>query len=185
MPQIQLVDGAYFENSGATTLNELIQRVRAIAAARQQPLQFIVLHISNDPSLQDFVQAHDRTHPLPLYSPACSRMPSATERAAYGEATAPIIALLETRNARGEYARQTLLNSLHVDLNHPDTSDVFWHLRLCPGDYPLPLGWTISTPVFAELQRQLAQNYPLPMMSQWLHTRLSSAKAATMQRSSP
>ena len=43
----------------------------AVAAQRGQTLHYIVLHISNDPTLSDFVDAHDRTHPLPLYSPIC------------------------------------------------------------------------------------------------------------------
>jgi hypothetical protein len=175
LPTLQLVDGGYFENSGTTTLREIMQRLRAIAAQKQQPLRFIVLHISNDPSLHDFIDAHDRNLPLPLYSATCPRVPRATERASYGDVTAPAIALLDTRDARGEFARAELLASLHIDASHPDDSDVLWHLRLCPGNYPLPLGWTISPPVFDEMQRQLEQNYPLPTMATWLDQQLRDA----------
>jgi hypothetical protein len=48
-------------------------------------------------------------------------------------------------------------------------------LRLCPGNYPLPLGWTISPPVFDEMHRQLEQNYPLASMADWLAQRLRNA----------
>jgi hypothetical protein len=173
----QLVDGGYFENSGTATLLEVIQRLRAIAASVAQPIRIIVLHISNDPSLHDFVDAHDPKHPLPLYSAACPRTLSPTELSSYGEATAPLVALLDTRNARGEFARSALLASLKSNTADPDQGDVLWHLRLCPGNYPLPLGWTISSPVFDEMHRQLEQNYPLATMGTWLAQQI---KAATL-----
>lgn len=171
----QLVDGGYFENSGTTTLREIIRRLRTIAATERQPLQIIVLHISNDPSLHDFVDAHNPGQPLPLYSAACPRVPSLTERASYGEATAPIVALLDTRDARGEYARAELLSSLDIQPDDPGKGDILWHMRLCPGSYPLPLGWTISPPVFDEMHRQLEQNYPLANMADWLAQQLRDA----------
>ena len=173
----QLADGGYFENSGAMTLRELIQHVRAIAAAEGQPLHVIVIHISNDPSLHDFVDAHDPKQFLPMYSAACPRAPSSTEQHSYGEATAPLVALLETRDARGEYARSELLASLQIDAAEPERGDILWHMRLCPGNYPLPLGWTMSPPVFAEMRRQLALNYPMHTMANWLAQQLKQAKA--------
>lgn len=176
LPTLQLVDGGYFENSGTTTLRELMQRVRAMAASEGQPVQFIVIHISNDPSLHDFVDQHNPANPLPLYSAACPRIPSTTERKTYGEATAPMVALLETRDARGEFARSELMASLHIDAINPGDGDVLWHMRLCPGNYPLPLGWTISSPVFGEMHRQLEQNYPMAAMASWLADKLKSAK---------
>jgi hypothetical protein len=174
--EFQLVDGGYFENSGTATLLEIMQRLRAIAASNGQPVQVIVLHISNDPSLHDFIDAHDPKQPLPLYSAACPRTPSPTELSSYGEATAPLVALLDTRNARGEFARSALLSGLQTNAANPDQGDVLWHLRLCPGQYPLPLGWTISSPVFDEMRRQLQQNYPLDTMAAWLAQRINNAK---------
>jgi hypothetical protein len=175
LPSLQLVDGGYFENSGTTTLREIIQRLREIAAKQGQPIHFIVLHISNDPTLQDFVDAHDPKQPLPLYSAACPPAPSPTERADYGDVTAPIVALLDTRDARGEFARTELLSSLQINRTDPASGDVLWHMRLCPGNYPLPLGWTISPPVFDEMHRQLQQNYPLTTMATWLNQQLRNA----------
>jgi hypothetical protein len=95
-----------------------------------------------------------------------------------GEATAPLKALLETRSARGEYARARLLADLRIDAADPSHGDVLWHFRLCPGDYPLPLGWTISAPVFDEMHRQLQQNYPLAGMAQSLDQQLTRAGAS-------
>ena len=172
---LQLVDGGYFENSGTTTLREIMQRLRTDAAKQGQPLRFVVLHISNDPSLHDFIDAHNAQLPLPVYSATCPSSPSPTERASYGDATAPIVALLDTRDARGELARAELLSSLHIDRADPGSGDVLWHMRLCPGNYPLPLGWTISPPVFDEMHRQLEKNYPLNTMATWLNQQLRNA----------
>jgi hypothetical protein len=172
---LQLVDGGYFENSGATTLLEVMRQLRAIAAQRGQALRFIVLHISNDATLPDFVEQHDEAHFMPLYSSACPAQPIAMARSESGEVAAPLKALLDTRSARGDYARVQLLRALHVDNAEPSRGDMLWHFRLCPGRYPIPLGWTLSTPVFAELQRQLQQNYPLEAMAKTLSGQLSEA----------
>lgn len=175
---LQLVDGGYFENSGATTLLEVMHRLRAVAAQRGQRLRFIVLHISNDPAMSDFVEQHDPAHFQPLYSAACPQASDSALAGLSGEAAAPARALLDTRSARGDYARVQLLRALHPDADAPANGDMLWHFRLCRGDYPIPLGWTISAPVFDELRRQLAQNYPLPAMAQALARQLAPADVA-------
>lgn len=50
-------------------------------------------------------------------------------------------------------------------------------------EYPIQLGWTVSAPVFAEMQRQLAQNYPLPAMARALAGRLDPAHVAAAETS--
>ncbi|WP_267225700.1 hypothetical protein [Dyella silvae] len=173
--RLQLVDGGYFEDSGATTLLEIMRLVRARAASRGQRVRFIILHISNDPQMVDFVDQHDPQHPLPFYSVMCPQQPGAVKDGISGEAVAPLNALLGTRSARGEYARVQLLHALRSDTTDPANGDMLWHFRLCPGNYPIPMGWTISTPVFAELDRQL-QRYPLKAMGATLKTQLTPAK---------
>ncbi|MHA6205688.1 patatin-like phospholipase family protein [Dyella soli] len=163
--RLQLVDGGYFENSGTTTLLEVMQLLRVRAAQRGIALRFIVIHISNDPQMSDFIDRHDASHPLPLYAAACPAAPGRVRDSVRGEASAPLAALLDTRAARGEYARVQLLRALATDDVDPAHGDVLWHFRLCPGDYPIPLGWTISAPVFTELGRQLEQHYPLARMA--------------------
>jgi len=64
-----------------------------------------------------------------------------------------------------------LLDALRPDAADPARGDMLWHFRLCPGNYPIPLGWTISTPVFSELGRQL-NLYPLQAMGDALRTQL-------------
>jgi hypothetical protein len=175
--RLQLVDGGYFENSGATTLGEVKRWLRALAEARGQSLRFIVLHISNDPTLADFVDRHDPAHPLPLYATACPGLQASGRGSApSGEATAPLRALMDTRTARGEYARAQLLLGLRPDAAEPAQGDMLWHFRLCPGEYPIPLGWTISAPVFDEMGRQLERNYPLAAMADALAAQLAPAR---------
>ncbi len=148
-PALQLVDGGYFENSGATTLLDVIAALRAWD--RDHRLRLRVLHISNDPSIQPFA------HESPGADDRCPVQPPARVELS-GEVAAPIVGLLSTREARGAYARQALLSALGPD-------DRFWHFRLCPGEYLLPLGWTISGPVIGEMNRQLDQRYHLPTIA--------------------
>ncbi|WP_266158776.1 hypothetical protein [Dyella silvatica] len=171
--ELQLVDGGYFENSGTTTLLEVMRQLRSIATQRGQSLRFIVLHISNDPDIADFVTQHDPAHFQPLYSTACPAVLGSPKNILNDELTAPLKALLDTRSARGEYARMQLLQGLQMNRAGLTQGDMLWHFRLCHGDYPIPLGWTISAPVFTELQRQLQQNYPLDAMAQALQEQLN------------
>jgi len=169
--RMQLVDGGYFENSGSTTLLELMRLLRGKAKQQGLSLRFIVIHISNDPLMSDFIEQHDAAHPMPFYSAACPSVPGVVHEPVSGEAIAPLNALLDTRSARGEYARVQLLDALRPDAADPARGDMLWHFRLCPGNYPIPLGWTISTPVFGELGRQL-DLYPLQAMGDALRMQL-------------
>jgi len=170
--RLQLVDGGYFENSGATTLLELMHLVRDKARQRGIPLRFIVIHISNDPLMSDFIDQHDASRPMPFYAVACPAAPGSMPGHVSGEAIAPLDALLDTRSARGEYARVQLLDALRPNVASPANGDILWHFRLCPGNYPIPMGWTISTPVFTELTRQL-NRYPLDAMGTALRAQLA------------
>ena len=70
----------------------------------------------------------------------------------FGEARAPLIAILATREARGEYARQALMDQVAA------VGGELWHYRLCRGDRELPLGWTLSAESTDEMLRQLGGN---------------------------
>ena len=174
---LQLVDGGYFEDSGTATLGEVMQLLRNVATEQGRRLRFIVIHISNDTTLSDFVDQHDAARFMPLYSTACPGQPAGPGVSLSGEVSAPIKALLNTRSARGDYARVQLLRSLHTDAAAPDQGDMLWHFRLCPGQYPMPLGWSLSAPVFTEMRRQLRANYPVEPMAQALARQLAPPQA--------
>src|SRR5690606_26975720 len=121
---IRLVDGGYFENSGAVTAAEILRAVRKHPAmlpegARIQP---VVIHISNDPETTAADDLLERRKWL-------------------NQIVAPVKAIYNVRQARGFQAREALGRDdvLHV------------HFRLCRNldddasiKQPLPLGWALS-----------------------------------------
>ena len=137
---MRIVDGGYFDNSGAVTAQEL---ARAIIAARsryknehpsepQRPMQVIVLHLPNSP-LQPSADLN------------------AQQRASSGhkwmsELLAPLNSLLNTRSARGTQAVSYLKGEPNVKLLtiRPQITRV-----------AAPLGWVLSGQVRDEMRRQL------------------------------
>jgi hypothetical protein len=125
---LRLVDGGYFENSGAVTAAEIVRLIEAAARALQIAVAPIVLHISNDPE---------------VFGPG----ERSGRRVLISQARAPIEALFNTRPARGAQAREALSRQVAQHL----------HFRLCreSARRPLPLGWALSSAARAELARQL------------------------------
>ncbi|MGB0514014.1 MAG: hypothetical protein ACPGJE_04135 [Wenzhouxiangellaceae bacterium] len=138
----QVVDGGYFENSGATTIQALISGYRELAAAGDAPSRFRFVHISNGDTVAPFA---------PNGADECPAQPSNRRSAPlYGEVRAPLIAILQTRDARGLFARQALLDRVQ------HLNGELWHYRLCSGLHPIPLGWTIGVQTTQEMRRQLS-----------------------------
>jgi hypothetical protein len=141
---LHLVDGGYFENSGAVTLAEILDVLLEVAALQEVAITPVVVHISNDPETADPAQFDD---PYELA----------------GQIFAPVEALLNTRPARGFQARQDLRRRvLEVDsAGAPGATEgvrraYHFHFRLCREvRAPLPLGWTLSRVAKEEMQRQL------------------------------
>jgi hypothetical protein len=130
---LRLVDGGYFENSGAVTAAEVVRNVRAAAGAA--PVLPVVIHISNDP---------ETSTPSDLRE----------QRKWLNQAVAPVKALLNTRPARGFQAREDLFKRVGAHLHfrlcrNPDES------RAEERRQPLPLGWALSSLARAEMRRQL------------------------------
>ena len=155
----QLVDGGYFENSGTTTIAELLAALRSVYApacsgeygfgAEACPIKLI--HISNDPGVES-MRSDDACPDATRYASPFSH---------YGEIRAPLISLLNTRESRGEAARaavrrQFARGRLPTSATDPVTDNSVFHFRLCNGFYHLPLGWTLSADSLAEMSRQLA-----------------------------
>ncbi len=135
---LHLVDGGYFENSGAVTLAEVLDVLLEVAEERHFEITPVVIHISNDPETSDPEQFDD---PYRLAA----------------QIRAPLQALLNTRPARGFQAREDLRRRV-LDLNpaHGVPRAYHVHFRLCREvRAPLPLGWTLSHVAKDEMQRQL------------------------------
>ncbi len=131
-----IVDGGYFEDSGAATAFDILAALRAqVAPAQWRKLVPVVVVISNDPLVGPTVEDPTADHPAPDYW--------------LSEALAPMHALLATRVARGAYSRaaiRALAGSTH-----------YFVLGLCNTGVPLPLGWQLSGKARADINRQIAQ----------------------------
>ena len=116
-----LVDGGYFENTGADTLIDLLRYLKQSASPLD--VRFIVVALLNSPPEQH------------LTDPA--RIPW-RETPSLGELFSPLRALLQTRAARGDLALRRLRESV-------EPGDVV-EFRVCSdsGLREAPLGWQLS-----------------------------------------
>lgn len=151
--RLQLVDGGYFENSGTATLIEVAQILASTdercsttlgLAAEGCPIRFV--HISNDPTVEGMLPGN-----------GCD---SHAGQEQFGEASAPLIALLNTRGARGLLSRTLLRKEVEprteaAAKGNAVATDRLFHFRLCKGEHHLPLGWTLSQASLSEMANQL------------------------------
>ena len=136
------VDGGYFENSGETTVIEILKTIDVLADKDPgwEQVRPIVIHISNEPVNPDVVD-------VSLSTPTKKRDKASRPQAYLNETLSPPITLLNTRAARGVYAREAV--RWHV------TDDNFLHFGLCKKTMEVPLGWALSDAVQKEMDKQL------------------------------
>ena len=143
---IRVVDGGYFENSGAVTTDEILLAIRRIAKENHLHIHPIVIHISNDP-LKHVLRKQEEFAGRYAFLP---------------EVLSPIWALLNVRPARGYQAREELGERATLGLSDSTTESFvggsFAHFQLCEFKRRLPLGWMLS-----ELTRQ-DMDYQLPAL---------------------
>jgi hypothetical protein len=140
----RVVDGGYFENSGATTTLEIAKTIDAMARDRQEDprwrrVETIVIHISNEPV--------NPLHPPETLAQAAGH-PKIGPGNWMSEILSPLKTLLSTREARGTYARETLRS--HVG------EENFFHFGLCRESTNVPLGWVLSSSTRRNMNSQLA-----------------------------
>jgi hypothetical protein len=141
----RVVDGGYFENSGATATLAILQTVEELAETDKRWAQVdpYVIHISNDPveaSLADDSLA------------GAPGNPNIAPKEFLNEALSPLSALLSTRNARGYYARETVAWQVSHS-NH-------LHFGLCRRSANVPLGWVLSRGTRERMNAQLVSGPP-------------------------
>lgn len=136
----RVVDGGYFENSGATTTLEILKTIPLLASEdeRWKKVEPIVIHISNEP-----VNPTAATDTLK----AAPRNPNIKPGRWLNEVLSPLVTLLNTRGARGVYARETV--RWHVG---PEN---FLHFGLCRRSANVPLGWVLSQSTRERMETQL------------------------------
>jgi hypothetical protein len=138
---IRLVDGGYFDNSGAVTAQEIARvlvdsgLVCGAGTALVTPcMRLIVLHLPNEPEPPTVVLNE--------------RKRSGGTVELMSEVFAPVQTLLNTRGARGTQAVSFLRGEPKVEL---------LSLRPCTDKVTAPLGWVLSGQVRSDMARQLTQ----------------------------
>lgn len=130
-----VVDGGYFENSGETTVRDILQVVEANSDEDIVP---IVIEIGNAPG---------------------GANPGTTAAKPSGEflsdLMSPLYALLHTRDARGTYS-QMLIRGMQY---HRRPVEVF-RFSLQKRSVPLPLGWMLTGGAAREMKSQIETTGP-------------------------
>jgi hypothetical protein len=154
-----VVDGGYFENSGAATATDLMRQMRRVARRlRKQDarnLSLILILIRNDPAAPS-VCGRGLDVPLP-----------AAPHSWLSDLMSPVRALLSTRVARGRLAEENaldLVQSLHrgegsVQSPRCEAGCVF-EFSLTAGEFDPPLGWSLSAHGRRAMDQQLEQQRP-------------------------
>jgi hypothetical protein len=136
----RVVDGGYFENSGAVTLSEILLAVKRKAKQARVLVRPIVIHISNEPIKKPKVVEK-----------------SSGKRVFMGEVLSPVRALLHVRPARGDQARDMLAERVTTPADKATGKHV--HFQLCDYGVTLPLGWMLSGLAQKDMTHQLL-GYP-------------------------
>jgi hypothetical protein len=128
-----LVDGGYFENSGASTAANILKECVAISKRDEQLLPVVIV-ITNDPSIKE----------------PCTKSPEGCPPNSFlNEIWSPFAALLATRGARASYARSEIKSFVE---SH---GGLYLEVGLCGNKGPLPLGWTLSNEAQQCITKQL------------------------------
>jgi len=145
-----IVDGGYFENSGATTALEILMRIKEYCAVRNiTDVDPKVIMISNNPRRPPIDPAKAGTQKARTLSE-----PETVQGRIVGEAMSPVRALLNSRDARGTFAQKAIARQPRrfkaADAAPPSKEnpellihDIFY-FSLEDQNVPLPLGWMLS-----------------------------------------
>jgi hypothetical protein len=138
----RVVDGGYFENSGATATLEILQVIDLLAEqdSRWRQVDAYVIHISNDP-----VEARHGDDSLA----AAPDNPAIAPSGFLNELLSPLLTLLNTRDARGRFARESAMWQAG--------KSNFLHFGLCRTSANAPLGWVLSASTRERMEAQLTQ----------------------------
>jgi hypothetical protein len=153
-----VVDGGYFENSGAATALEVLYEVEGAIQTEQKehPGEIVVpvvIEIRNGPT-KEKADAQAQSTPAP-----------SEQREFLSEALAPVSTLLNTRDARGTFSQAAIKSEQDSTDPQPPLLPN-WHLiGLHESKVPLPLGWMLSGDAANEMRRQLDENDDIQAVS--------------------
>jgi len=140
-PWGRLVDGGYFENAGAVTAREIVEQIAAAQGGRRDNLHVLIL--SNAPRNPDERLCHEILQEANAPPPLCRADPTkgdAPPNAPLPDLSAPVQALLATREARGSLAKAELAQDIGDAQRVHELYLAKWSRAY---DDP-PLGWFLS-----------------------------------------
>ncbi len=144
----RVVDGGYFENSGAMTAAELLAVMRDTCGrddiCRDPAIVFVALVVINDPG-NPFASAASQPKRLRFLR----------------ETLIPPVTLFRTRTARGYLAQQFLEQQVGSDCT------IRFVLATEPGESKVPLGWMLSGATRTRMNTYL-QEIPVDAVARWL-----------------
>jgi hypothetical protein len=151
----RVVDGGYFENSGAATALEVLYEVEAAIAEGKWPETVvpIVIEIRNGPTQQLPDTSKDIVDE--------KKDEKERQREFLSEALSPLSTLFNTRAARATFSQEALESEQESQLdlypteNKPRNRLLF---GLHDSPVPLPLGWMLSGDAANEMRQQLRDN---------------------------
>lgn len=145
-----VVDGGYFENSGATTALDILREITTEMGQAGSDLSDTVpklIMISNNPTANaPMPEGATKNTAVTIEAEQKRSEPSTFLE----DAIAPVDALLHTRDARGTYAQRAIGQAQEIfyeNLNGklpPNQEAKVYYFSLAPAEVPLPLGWMLS-----------------------------------------
>ena len=146
-----IVDGGYFENSGATTALEMVSRINEWCAFKHiTDVDPKVIMISNNPRRPPIAPAK----PGPENTGPVLTEPETAHGVLLGEVMSPVRTLLNTRDARGTFSQKAIAHQQRrfeaaaiaqpSDDQPESLSHDIFYFSLEDRDVPLPLGWMLS-----------------------------------------
>jgi predicted acylesterase/phospholipase RssA len=142
-PPRRLVDGGYFENSGAATISEVLPVMRLVAAQAGIRVAPILIRIGNTPDAGAASSSGKAIATTPYVEPL-----------GLGELGSPVRALMNARVARGDLAVRMLRRRVAESLERGQWAELH-EFQIGLSDVAIPLGWLLSARARAEMGLQL------------------------------
>lgn len=137
-----IIDGGYFENNGAATLQELVLETMRDWPADSKPPKPVVIEILNDPEYveQDYAVWNEVQEALGITVEDTSPDADKYAPTLLAQMVGAAQGLYNTSGGRGVMASKSLIKTIH-DL----PGGIFVQFRLCPDMSPSPpLGWLLT-----------------------------------------
>jgi len=151
-----LADGGYFENSGAATLQAIIEELRKDTTHPENAsMQFIVLLIENEPvsEVRWICRRCEESppKPIPLHKLKDVELPI------WPEITAPPDALYQTRTARAQAAEHNIINLLG-DCAKPRSVFELRYPKLMSVPKEPPMSWFLNTKTKLDMEQIMCRD---------------------------